>query len=304
MARRTHHTAILFFSHVFTPTAVGHLEKLKRESADFGTFFVYADISGQNPRHSSADVVRFDFDAIRKDYPNVLGRTLVPGNCHLTLLDFFKRYPDFDYYWVVEYDVMFTGDWRTFFAAFADRDADFLACHLRRREEEPEFCFWSTIQAPAGVPPPKSFVRAFCPIQRVSRRSLELLQVKAREGWVGHFEGLVPTLLHNHGFSLADIGGDGAFVPPGFRNRFYTSFSWKDGRLRHFGSMRYRPLRYSTRLTSGNTLYHPVKHESTRLVPRSTLAEMKGRLAYVAQNLESSPVDFSWALARLISRAR
>ena len=291
--------AILFFSHVFDATAISHLKKLKEESAGFGTFFVYSDIHGQDPAVSNEQVVRFDFDAIQKRYPRILGHRLIPGNCHLTLLDFFKRYPDFQYYWVIEYDVMFTGHWRRVFAAFADRDADVLASHLRRYEEEPEWYFWSSIQAPDRSVSPTNLIRAFCPIQRVSRRSLQLLEIKAKEGWVGHFEGLVPTLLNNHGYSLADIGGDGSYVLQGFRNRFYTSFSWRDGRLRYFGSMRFQPSFISLRFAARNVLYHPVKHRLTHYISRSTLLELKEKLFYLVRNLATYPVHFSRALTRL-----
>jgi hypothetical protein len=291
-------TAIVFFSHVFSPVAVEHLQKLKRESSDYGVFFVYSDAAGDDPPQTGEQVMRFDFQAISKEYPRILGSRLIPGNCHLTLLNFFKRRPHFQYYWVIEYDVMFTGHWKKFFEAFTDQDTDFIACHLRRREDEPGFFFWNTIEAPIGTPLPGTMVRAFCPVQRVSRRSLEMLEVWAKAGWVGHFEGLVPTLLEQHGYSLADIGGDGPYTPPGCRNRFYTSFSWRDAKLRNFGTMRFRPSVRSLRFAVKNRLYHPVKHPPGRFISKSALAEMRTRLSYIVFNLKREPVEFSKALAR------
>ena len=208
--------AILFFTHVFDRTALRHLKQLKDQTADSGTLFVYCDVDGQAPPPLDIEVVRFHFPTIRQRYPRILGTTLVPGNCHLTLLEFAKRYPQFQHYWVIEYDVEFAGHWQQFFSAFAAEPADFVATHLRDRSDEPDWFWWHTVEAPSGDRPIE-LVRAFCPIQRISRRSLELLDAKAREGWVGHFECLVPSLLKAHGLSLLDIGGKGRYVESRWR---------------------------------------------------------------------------------------
>lgn len=293
--------AILFVSHVFDRTILDRLEKLSEQTADFGTLFVYADVHGENPGDVNGRVERFDFEAIRREYPRILGTTLVPGNCHLPLLHFFKCHPQFQYYWVIEYDVVFTGDWRQLFGAFSNQPADFLASHLRRQEEEPSWYWWKSIQAPAGRGLPTTFTRAFGPIQRLSHRALEALERRVKEGWVGHFECLVPTLLADEGYLLADFGGDGSYVPLGFRNRFYRSFSWPDGRLIHLGSMRFRPYVSSLRFARRNTLYHPVKPRLAHATsaPKRFFLELKERLAFFILNLARHPMNFSRALARL-----
>jgi hypothetical protein len=292
--------AIVFFTHTFDATTVAHLKKLKEESANCGTFFIYSDIHGENPAGVEGDIVRFDFEIIRRRYPRVLGRTLIPGNCHLTFLDFYLRHSGFEYYWMIEYDVMLTGCWQDFFAALSDLHVDFLACHLRTQEEEPGWGFWSTLESPSGQAMPAELIRAFCPIQRMSRRALELLEIKAMEGWGGHFECLVPTLLQNGGYSLADVGGDGRFVPEGFRNRFYTSFSWPDGSLLHFGSMRFRPSVVLPSPLARQKLYHPVKGHSGpfgRILARA-LKNLLSKIRYAAQLLRDHPLSCIRALLR------
>jgi hypothetical protein len=291
--------AILFFTHVFDRTALRHLNQLKDQSGKHGTLFVYCDADGQEPPPLSVNVVTFDFPTIRQTYPRILGTTLVPGNCHLTLLDFAKRYPQFQHYWVIEYDVEFAGRWEEFFNAFAGQPADFVATHLRDRSDEPDWFWWSSVEAPPGTRP-IDLIRAFCPIQRVSRSSLELLEASVREGWVGHFECLVPSLLKAHGFSLLDIGGNGRYVIPGAENRYYTSFSWRDGELMYFGSMRFRP-EIRTAPSRRNTLYHPVKSipTGTALAPR--WAGLKDKISYVTRQLARHPIAFSRALGGLSS---
>lgn len=283
--------AIIFFSHVFDAASLARLAKLREESASHGTFFVYADARYPLPAAAQAPVETFDFDAIRRMRTGTLGEDVIPGNGHLTLLEFSKRYPQFDYYWVIEYDVAFTADWGDFFGAFEERDEDFLAAHLRTYEEEPTWFWWGSLRPPDGSAQPAQLIRAFCPVQRVSRRALELLERRVAEGWSGHFECLVPTLISARGYSLADIGGDGRWVPPGFRNRFYRSFSWPDGCL-PLGSMRYRPPLSSLRFSRPGTLYHPLKSAWS-------IAERLSQIRYLARNFVRHPIDFIGALARL-----
>lgn len=52
------------------------------------------------------------------------------GHCDVVAMHFFNAHPEFDRYWVVEYDVRFTGNWRGFFDAFEDSDSDFLSATL------------------------------------------------------------------------------------------------------------------------------------------------------------------------------
>jgi hypothetical protein len=53
------------------------------------------------------------------------------------MLAFFGARPGFDYYWHIEYDVVFTGDWRTLLDAWREDASDLVAAHVRTRGEEP-----------------------------------------------------------------------------------------------------------------------------------------------------------------------
>jgi hypothetical protein len=237
----------------------------------------------------------FDFEIIQKAYPSVLGTTLIPGNPHLTALEFFKRQPNFQYYWFIEYDVRYTGNWKDLFDGFADNPSDLLASHIRHQEEEPRWIFWKTLQLPPGETLSGPMIRAFCPVQRLSARALRLLAVSVQEGWSGHFECLVPTLLAEKGYALSDFGGDGRYVPKGFRNRYYTSYSWRDGNLLHFGSMRFRPNHDVIQPSGRALLYHPVKPQ-----PHASPMNVRMRRAlYAVKNLVINPFGFRRSLRRL-----
>jgi len=55
-----------------------------------------------------------------------LGFTLVPGSNHFPLLKFYLSHPHYVYYWCIEEDVAFSGDWKVFFEAFSSMDSDFI----------------------------------------------------------------------------------------------------------------------------------------------------------------------------------
>ena len=66
------------------------------------------------------------------------GCTIMDGNFHFVLLDFYRQHPEYDYYWLIEYDVRFSGNWKTFFSFFHDKDEDFWAAHVEIKEDNPD----------------------------------------------------------------------------------------------------------------------------------------------------------------------
>jgi hypothetical protein len=179
------------------------------------------------------------------------------AHAYFPLLQFFRDNPDFDYYWVIEYDVRFSGDWRFFFEFFIPIDGDFLTCHIRTHADEPDWFFWP-LHHPEKSIPISERLRSFNTIYRVSKSSLFFLDHALRDGWCGHQEVLIPTLLYHNGFTIKDFGGTGSFTPQGMENRFYTSPE-SDGRGGlTSGTMRFRPCHWRVGLQR-NKLYHPIK---------------------------------------------
>jgi hypothetical protein len=66
--------------------------------------------------------------------------SLLPGSSHFPLLQFFRENSQFAYYWLIEDDVAFSGDWSVLFDAFSKNRADFISTTIRKYEEEP---YWS-----------------------------------------------------------------------------------------------------------------------------------------------------------------
>jgi hypothetical protein len=260
--------ATIFFSHLFDAETLVALDQLRHQSPGYATPYVLTDRPDLVPSHLLPHVHTLDFPGLKREFPHALGNTVVPGNCHLALIDFVRHHHNFDYYWVIEYDVRFTGNWAVFFAAFAEDDADLLACHIRRRHDEPDWNWWPTLVGPQGQPAPmKHSARAFLPVQRISRRAVTEVWAQAALGWRGHFECLVPTVLLMAGLRLADIGGTGEFTPAHRRHRFYSSLTSADGTLSE-GTMRWRPPHDDTP-RHRDMLYHPVKPNAAWAWPTS-----------------------------------
>jgi len=182
--------------------------------------------------------------------------SLRKSNFQLSILKFFIENRDYDYYWYIEYDVRYSGKWRDFFDYF-NNDKDLITSHIRSYDEEPKWPFWYLEHPNLSIPDLKR-IRSFNPVMRISNKALTYLHESLMDGWIGHLEVLIPTLLHKNGFELEDFGGSGKFCEKENINRNYLGSSNNTyGRLFH-GTLRYKPHPIYLGLRK-NKLYHPIK---------------------------------------------
>ena len=254
-------TAIGFVTHLFSASVRERYLKLKSELSEIDTFIV-AEQGTPIPEEFHGETVFFSFEELRESVPRILGTTLIPGNCHLTMLAFSRGRPGYEFYWQIEYDVVFRGSWKTFFDAWKGDESDLLAAHLRSEGEEPEWTWWDSMVIPTSV----SKCRAFLPIYRISSRGLIVLNERVQHGWSGHFEALIPSALKHASLTTNDLG----------EGRFYTSFDSPDGVL-SAGTHRTWPPHFFP-LMGRDLIYHPVKPSSARPASRPTLLQLLGML--------------------------
>lgn len=239
-------------SNEWTLSAFHALEQSLQGMAD--VYFAY---------HQQGDVLPVSLQNIENlfvftsDVLNELGYTpiekgkLVPGSNHFPLLKFFKENQCYDYYWLVENDVRFSGDWKDFFDSFASSTSDFLSSVIETKAENPTWYWWTSLKTGNEVIAEEKLLKSFNPIYRLSSQALVCIDAHLRIGWMGHYEVLLPTLLYNKGFLLEDFGGEGTFVRPENNAKFYDDTS-----------MRIAPVLPDDRK---NYLFHPVKEEKVRL---------------------------------------
>ena len=238
-------------SNEWTLSAFHALEQSLQGKAD--VYFAY---------HQQGDVLPVSLQNIENlfvftsDVLNELGYTpiekgkLVPGSNHFPLLKFFKENQGYDYYWLVEDDVRFSGEWKDFFGSFASCTSDFLSSVIETKAENPNWYWWTSLKTGNEVIAEEKLLKSFNPIYRLSRQALACIDAYLRIDWMGHYEVLLPTLLYNEGFLLEDFGGEGTFVRPENKAKFYDDTS-----------MRIAPVLPDDRK---NYLFHPVKEEKVR----------------------------------------
>lgn len=252
-------TAVVMMTHRFDEPILEEFHRIREGLSVSDQAFLLSDGSAPAPDSVASCTHVFAWEQVARRASRVIGQDIL-RNVHLAWIDFFAAHPDFDAYWLIEYDVVYAGAWRDFFDAFRDRPFDLLCAHVRTHAQEPQWCWWGEIHAPGQDIPRDRLLRGFLPVTRLSQRGFERLQHAVDAGWSGFLEGLIPTLFQVSGLRIGDIGGTGSFVPAGFTNRFYTSVSDPAGRLLDGGTMRFRPSIYFPRIMPGR-LYHPVKRE-------------------------------------------
>jgi len=200
------------------------------------------------------------------------GRGLL-HHSHFPILDFYLSHPEYEYYWFIEFDVRYSGEWESFLRSYESFDHDLLASHIRHFSEEPCWHWWYTLHHPTKVIDRNRYLRSYNVIIRMSNRALEFIHREQMDGWRGFNEVSLPTLLHDGGYRIMDFGGDGDFTPPGLTNRAYTSHGLRNGLLSPFCTMRWRPS--GSRVgPHRNKLYHSIK-------PRPMVEPVNERLHYL-----------------------
>ena len=258
----SNHTTILFMAHYLSHPIVQEFYSLKTSCSPGFVVRMLYDNSKNDFETSSfdspSDYYLYNIADVAKNYRflNQLSPAIVPGNCVFPMLFFAETNRDFSFLWRVEYDARFTGDWSLFFNFFSNNESDLLGTTLFRYDFRPGWNWWESLKAPEGPLEKKWLLRGFFPVFRLSKKACNLLKDSYKAGWTGHDEVSIPTILNFHGCTIEDIGGDGEFVKPGNRNRFYTNTPGSSGLAP--GTFVYYPQRCNYP-DFPNMLYHPVK---------------------------------------------
>ena len=251
--------AFLFLSHLSSKEVVKEFQNIARSTCKLGSAFFLYHFSGL-PIPSEIEKLSpylFSNEVLTSLNYNTIGSSIVPGHAHFPICKFFADNPDFDYYWVIEYDVRFSGNWQVFFDACLKEDADFLTCHIRSYTEEPSWPWWELCHERKSIPLCDR-IRSFNPIYRISKSSLSFLHQELSSGWSGHFEVSMPTLLNYNGYKVKDIADIKMNDSANNNSKFYTSGGDSMCGSLKYGTMRYRPPFWLYGWQK-NKLYHPVK---------------------------------------------
>lgn len=273
---------VVFLTHTLDGEVVRRYRRLVRETPPDHEVRLAVDVeAGERMADTAREIAgssAFPFrfgdlpaDHHRRPWAGDNATSLVPGNVALLLLHLARSRPPRDHWWLIEYDVAYTGHWRTFFEHFRSNDADLLGTTLQPRSNRPDFHWWDSFEAPEPLRETE-LLRGLFPVMRLSRTALRIVDRVYAEGWSGHHEVVLPTSLRDRGRKIEDIGGEGPFVSAGNENRFYTNTPGRTGLAP--GTFVYRPARRWPGLRP-DTLWHPVKPTAGRLAPYLKLARIR-----------------------------
>jgi hypothetical protein len=177
----------------------------------------------------------------------------IMGNTHFPLLQF-ARSAAYRYYWQVESDVEYRGNWLSFISSYTDCDAPLLASHVYRYHERPTWTWWLSLSAPPAAALKQSeLCKAFFPVFRISNDAIEAVEQAHRSGWLGHFEALVPTAVVRAGLRVQDLASI---------NPCYVGPSQDPCTLEPLSTLRWRPKVSRDEFEQRGdapTIFHPVK---------------------------------------------
>lgn len=203
----------------------------------------------------NVDQFVFNFNQLYALKYSMLGDGIVPGHAHFPLFYYWKQTNDqFDYYWLIEYDVRFNGNWSTLFNSFENHPAGLITSHIKYLYEEPEWSWWD-LSHPIQSVDKRFRVRSFNPVCRLSIEAMTYLDQCFKSGWKGHNEVVLPTLLMHGGFEMLDLNGGNKFSS---EEKIYSHTKGNRNGDLNSGSFRHRPAMNRTGFRK-NTLYHPVK---------------------------------------------
>jgi len=189
-------------------------------------------------------------------YPYLNGLQMLPGSVHFPLLNFSRSYR-YQYYWVIESDVEYRGNWLTFLNTYRECQAALLGAHIHCHRECPTYWWWNSLTLPSDIHlAVDDLHKAFLPICRLSADALDLIDEAHRLGWRGHQEVLIPTVLHLNGQAIQDFSQTAECYLGDSQNP-----CWSRTRL---STLRWRPeitLDEFINRGHGPLLFHPVKQD-------------------------------------------
>lgn len=229
-------TEILYVTHRIDETIMERYTNIKNSVKNISDVYLLFN-KGEEEITLPEGILPYYFDTESLNLLNYepIEETIIPGSNHFAVLQFFQDYPHYDYYWNIEYDVVYTGNWTDFFFCFNSIDADFITSHIERFPDKPHWYWWNSLHLDNLSLQKHQLIRSFNPVYRISNKALAFLNnlLKGGNNW-GHHEVVIPTVLHYFDFKILDFGGNGEFVLPQFEEKFYLmSTQYADGTMRH-----------------------------------------------------------------------
>jgi glycosyltransferase involved in cell wall biosynthesis len=227
LGQSTRRTAVLFRTHEWTDPIRDGFRRLVRETPQADVCVVAYIAPQQRVPEAGTDTAFFigASDLTALPYPGKLrgfNAARPGGGNDLPVMWFWRNFPGYDRYWVVEYDVHYTGKWGALFADLDESPADLLATAVMDQDENPRWGWWPAFTPGDFDVPKHRMTKCFPPFCRLSSRALAAIDDAYVAGLAGHYEITWATICRLRDLLIEEIGGDGRYTPRARRNRYYT----------------------------------------------------------------------------------
>lgn len=278
--------AILYFCHIVNSFTISIYKKLAHEiGSDYTLFWVFQE---DNTYRETTLLLEKGINvfSFRLSDLNSLGYKQIQdlyGNDHYMYCYFFMENPQFKFYWIIEYDVLYSGNWENLFGYFKNDDADFISSHIERRNiNNEEWCWWNSMHSNSMHPThTNTQIKSFNPICRLSNSAMFFLDrlLTNKENY-GFCEVFIATAMHWRQLKIEDFGGIGEFVTTVNKNKFYVQ-----GVGVNNGTIRWRPVFSHEEIQAlgiTNKLFHPVKQSQSSNPDVQDATILRTPVVYVA----------------------
>jgi hypothetical protein len=79
------------------------------------------------------------------------------------------KIPHYEYYWFIEYDVVYTGNWRDIISLCMSDTADLIATHIKTYRADSEWSWWKHLKTGHDCVDNEAKIKGFFPVYRISR---------------------------------------------------------------------------------------------------------------------------------------
>ena len=216
--------SVLFLTHIVNDTVLQRFYKLRYDChGEYDVWFVYNDdSSGKVDFLCNCNVFKFSLHDIMHQGYTPLGVQVLHNVNYIVQL-FRKQHPEYNHYWVVEYDVCFIGSWTILFDYYRNQPFDLIASHVERfGKHNCKWCWWHHTNLSQHGLDSSAWMKSFNPIYRISANALSIMNEFLKTGVQGHYEVLMATGIYHSGLSIRDMGGTGEFADPDNPNLFYV----------------------------------------------------------------------------------
>jgi hypothetical protein len=259
---------VLFLTHIWSEPAFSRFTKMRDDLQGIADVYLLLDGStgevlgkwetALERNNADKKIFSFTLDSLWSlGYSTFRQNSLVPGSAHFPVLKFAEE-NFYTHYWLVEHDVLFTGDWGELLMKFTDQRQDLLCSHLVAYPNIPNWPWWRSLLVPKEIAneidlQKKKFLKAFFPIYRISSAGIACVHKAHEKGWTGHYEVLVPNALSVADLLVGDFNSFGEYYSGGVIR------SGQGGQV--LSSLRWRPPIILSEIEEQNSqlIFHPVK---------------------------------------------